>query len=62
MEPQEIRRYRQELAKLERRLEALERTAKEYCGQQIATGTATALEITKRQIAELKAAMARLQR
>jgi hypothetical protein len=60
METQEVRQYRQELAKLERRLEVLERTAKEYCGQQVASGTATATEIVKRQIAEVEAKIARL--
>jgi hypothetical protein len=60
METEKIRQYRQELAKLERRREALERTAAEYCGQEIATSTATAIQMTKRQIAEIEAAIARL--
>jgi hypothetical protein len=60
METEKTRWYRKELAKSQRRLEALERTAAEYCGQKVATGTATAIEITKRQIAEIEAALARL--
>jgi len=60
METETIRQYRRELAKLQRRLDALERTAEEYCGQEIATGTATAIEITKRQIAEVEATLERI--
>jgi hypothetical protein len=62
MESAEIRQHREHLARLQRRLEALERTAAEYCGREIATGTATALQITKRQIAELESAIARLEK
>jgi hypothetical protein len=62
METEKIRRYRKDLAKFQRRLEALERTAAEYCGQEIAAGTAAALEITKHQIAEIEAAIARLEK
>jgi hypothetical protein len=60
METENVRRCRKELAKFQRRLDALERTAAEYCGQEIAIGTANAIEMTKRQIAEIEAAIARL--
>jgi hypothetical protein len=46
-------------ADLRRRLEALEWAAMKGIGQEIETGTATAIEITKRQLAEVEEAIAR---
>jgi len=54
-----IRRLQEKRAALQRRLEALESAAIRRLEQEIETGTATAIEITKRQIAEVEEALAR---
>ena len=54
MEDEGIKQLRQRLAALQRRLEALESGAIRRAGQQIENGILTAIEITKKQIAQIE--------
>ena len=54
MEDEGIKLLRDRLAALQRRLEALESGAIRRAGQQIENGILTAIEITKKQIAQIE--------
>jgi ferritin-like metal-binding protein YciE len=54
MEDERINLLRDRLAALQRRLEALESGAIRRAGQQIESGILTAIEITKKQIAQVE--------
>ena len=54
MEDEESRLLREKLAALQRRLQALESGAIRRAGQQIEIGLLTAIDITKRQIAQIE--------
>jgi sugar-specific transcriptional regulator TrmB len=60
MDDDRIRLLQEKLAALQRRLEALESGAIRRAGQQIENGLFTAIEITKKQIAEIKKMIAGL--
>jgi len=55
------RRLQERRATLQRRLEALESAAIRRQGQEIETGTTTAIEVTKKQIAEIEEEIAKIQ-
>ena len=54
------RRLQERRATLRRRLEALESAAIRRQGQEIETGTTTAIEVTKKQIAEIEEEIAKI--
>jgi hypothetical protein len=54
------RRLQERRATLQRRLEALESAAIRRQGQEIETGTTTAIEVTKKQIAEIEEEIAKI--
>lgn len=54
MEDQGMQLLRDKLATLQRRLEALESSAIRRAGQEIENGIVTAIEITKKQIAQIE--------
>jgi hypothetical protein len=55
-----IRRLQERRATLQRRLEGLDSATIRRQGQEIETGTATAIEITKKQIAEIEEEIAKI--